>query len=80
MDPSLVGGEGLFDNGCLFGEVVIWMEDVSMCNLMYIKSCFQIICTREIKCHLQNLQQFRSKFEIEKQGPWSEVKVKNILH
>jgi hypothetical protein len=29
MDPQLVGGEGLFDNGCSFGEVVTWMEDAS---------------------------------------------------
>jgi hypothetical protein len=26
-DPLLVGGEGLFDNGCFFGKVVTWMED-----------------------------------------------------
>jgi hypothetical protein len=30
----------------------------------------------ERKCHLQNLQQFQSKFEIEKKGPWNEVKTK----
>jgi hypothetical protein len=34
----------------------------------------------EIKHHLQNLQQFQSKFEVEKQGPWNEVKTRNILH
>ncbi len=30
----------------------------------------------ERKHHLQNLQQFQSKFEVEKQGPWNEVKKK----
>jgi hypothetical protein len=30
MDHPLVGGEGLFDNGCFYlGEVVTWMEDAS---------------------------------------------------
>jgi hypothetical protein len=33
----------------------------------------------EIKHHLQNLQQFQSKFEIQNQGPWSEVKTKKHL-
>jgi hypothetical protein len=26
MDPSLVGGEGLFDNGCFFGELITFDE------------------------------------------------------
>jgi hypothetical protein len=30
----------------------------------------------ERKCHLQNLQQLKSKFKAEKQGPWSEIKQK----
>jgi hypothetical protein len=30
----------------------------------------------EKKHHLQNLQQFQRKFEVEKQGPWSEVETK----
>ncbi len=29
MDPLLVGGQGIFNNGCFLGEVVIWMEKVS---------------------------------------------------
>jgi len=49
-----------------------------MCaNLCTLKS-LQIRCMREKKHHLQNLQQFQSKFEVEKQ--WSEVKTKNISH
>jgi hypothetical protein len=35
---------------------------------------------RKRKCHLQNLQQFQSKFEVEKQGLWSEVKTKKTFH
>ncbi len=34
----------------------------------------------KIKYHLQNLQQFQSKFEVEKQGSWNEVKTRNIFH
>jgi hypothetical protein len=34
----------------------------------------------ERKSHLQNLQQFKNKFKIEKQGPWNEIKTKNISH
>jgi len=34
---------------------------------------------REIKHHLQNLQQFQSKFEVEKQGPRNEVKTDKHL-
>jgi hypothetical protein len=33
MDLPLVGGGGLFDNGCFFGEMVTWMEDVSCVQL-----------------------------------------------
>jgi hypothetical protein len=33
----------------------------------------------EIKHHLQNLQQFQSKFEVEKQGPWSEIKTTSCI-
>jgi hypothetical protein len=29
MDTLLVGGEGLFGNDCILGEVVTWMEDAS---------------------------------------------------
>ncbi len=29
MGLLLVGGEGLFENGWLLGEVVTWMEDAS---------------------------------------------------
>lgn len=36
MDLLLVGGEGLFHNGCFLGEVVMWMEDLHVCNPMYI--------------------------------------------
>jgi hypothetical protein len=32
------------------------------------------------KMPFTNPQQFHNKFEIEKEGPWSEVKTKNILH
>jgi hypothetical protein len=35
---------------------------------------------RERKHHLQSLQQFQSKFEVEKQDPWIKIKAKNILH
>ncbi len=37
MDLLLVGGEGLFCNGCFLGEMVTWMEDLHVCNPMYIK-------------------------------------------
>jgi hypothetical protein len=30
--------------------------------------------------HLRNLQQFQRKFEVEKQGLWSEVKTKKTFH
>ncbi len=36
----------------------------------------QARCMGEKKHHLQNLQQFQRKFEVEKQGPWSEVETK----
>ncbi len=63
-----------------FGDVVTWMENVScvqphICTL----NSLQVRCIREIKHHLQNLQQFQSKFEVEKQGPWNEVKTKKHL-
>jgi hypothetical protein len=33
MDPPLVGGEGFFDNGCYFGEMVARNEDASCVQL-----------------------------------------------
>jgi len=30
--------------------------------------------------HLQNLQEFQSKFEVEKQGLWSEVETKKTFN
>jgi hypothetical protein len=50
MDPPLVGGEGLFDNGCFCCEVMTWMEDVSWSgniwgnnsfSIEFLKSCLQ---------------------------------------
>jgi len=29
MDPLLVAGKGLFDNGWFLGEVATWMEEAS---------------------------------------------------
>jgi len=51
-----------------------------MCATLCTLNFLQINCTGKRKRHLQNLQQFQSKFEVEKQGPWSEVKTKEILH
>ncbi len=72
-----MGGKSLFDNGCFFGDMVTWMEDAScvqphICTL----NLLQVRCMGEIKHHSQNLQQFQSKFEVEKQDPWNEVKTK----
>jgi hypothetical protein len=80
MDLPFVGGKGLFDNGCFFGDVVTWMEDAScaqphICTL----NLLQVRCRGEIKQHLQNLQQFQSKFEVEKQSSWNEVKTKTFF-
>jgi hypothetical protein len=33
---------------------------------------------RERKHHLQNLQQFQCKFEVEKQDPWTKIKTKTF--
>jgi len=49
---------------------------VTPCKL----NSLQVKCARERKHHLQNLQQFQCKFEVEKQGPWGKVETKNILH
>ncbi len=80
MDLPLVGKEGLFDNGCFF----LWNGNMDGRRFMCANPCtlnsLQVRCMGERKHHLQNLQQFQSKFELLKQGPWSEVKTKNISH
>jgi hypothetical protein len=40
-----------------------------MCATPYILNSLQVRCMGEIKCYLQNLQQFQSKCKVEKQGP-----------
>jgi len=70
MDPPLLGrGEGLFDNGWFFGCSGDMDEKCFMCAIPYTLNSLQVRCMGEIKHHLQNLQQFQSKFEVEKQGP-----------
>ncbi len=51
-----------------------------MCATPCTINSLQTRCMRKRKCHLQNLQQFQSKFEVEKQGLWSEVKTKKTFH
>jgi hypothetical protein len=51
-----------------------------MCATACTLNSLQVKCARERKHHLQKLQQFQRKFEVEKQGPWSEVETKTILH
>jgi hypothetical protein len=51
-----------------------------MCATPCTLNSLQVKCARERKHHLQKLQQFQRKFEVEKRGPWSEVETKTILH
>jgi len=79
MDLLLVGGEGLFDNGCFF-----WNGDMDgkcfVCATTCTLNLLQVRCMGKRKCHFQNLQQFKSKFKVDRQGPWNEIKRKNISH
>ncbi len=49
-----------------------------MCVTPCTLNLLQVICMRERKHHLQNLQQFQCKFEVEKQDPWTKIKTKTF--
>ncbi len=83
--------KGSMDNGGWWEEkayltmvVLLWSGDMDgrcfMCATPYTLNLLQVRCMGERKSHLQNLQQFKNKFKIEKQGPWNEIKTKNISH
>jgi hypothetical protein len=47
-----------------------------MCATPCTLNLLLVRCIGKRKHHLQNLEQFQSKFEVEKQGPWNKVKTK----
>jgi hypothetical protein len=56
-----------------FTMVVFWLKwchgwKIFMCAPPCTLNLLQVKCMGERKCHLQNLQQFQSKFEVEKRS------------
>ncbi len=69
MDPLLVGGQGIFNNGCFLGEVVTWMENVS-CVQPHV---------HEICCKLDAWEKETTIYKIYKSSKAS-LKLKNKVY